>query len=243
MAAVGGAGRPRHRQQENRAADGHVRGEKLGAFGGYVGQDADELPHREGGDDQHGARPMQPAGDMAIGGGGAARRHGVTRSAELARDADEQQQRGDGEQPGLDIEQQRRRGAGGRRESAVAVGEDDRPDQEPQRRRRDQASECPHQGEAAVDGDGDGQREAEIKACHASCCSRERAHWQARKVCEMAERFERHRQAWTTDEVQKLHTLAKKGMPLRAIAKALTRSEESVKERAKADKLGIAALR
>ena len=59
----------------------------------------------------------------------------------------------------------------------------------------------------------------------------------------MGERFERHKQAWTSDEVQKLHTLAKKGMPLRAIAKALTRSEESVKERAKADKLGIAALR
>ncbi|TRW17707.1 hypothetical protein [Glacieibacterium frigidum] len=59
----------------------------------------------------------------------------------------------------------------------------------------------------------------------------------------MGEKFERHRQAWTTDEVQKLHTLAKKGMPLRAIAKALTRSEESTKERAKADKLGIASLR
>ncbi len=59
----------------------------------------------------------------------------------------------------------------------------------------------------------------------------------------MGERFERHKQAWTPDEVQKLHTLAKKGMPLRAIAKALTRSEESVKARAKADGLGIAALR
>lgn len=59
----------------------------------------------------------------------------------------------------------------------------------------------------------------------------------------MGEKFERHRQAWTTDEVQKLHTLAKKGMPLRAIAKALTRSEESTKERAKADKLGIVSLR
>ncbi|KPF78574.1 hypothetical protein IP88_03255 [alpha proteobacterium AAP81b] len=59
----------------------------------------------------------------------------------------------------------------------------------------------------------------------------------------MAERFERHRQPWTPDEVQKLHTLAKKGMPLRAIAKALTRSEESVKTRAKLDGLGIAALR
>jgi len=43
--------------------------------------------------------------------------------------------------------------------------------------------------------------------------------------------------------VQKLHTLAKKGMPLRAIAKALTRSEESVKARAKEDKLGIVSLR
>ena len=59
----------------------------------------------------------------------------------------------------------------------------------------------------------------------------------------MAERFERHKQAWTPDEIQKLHTLAKKGMPLKGIAKALTRSEESVKARAKADKLGIAALR
>ncbi len=59
----------------------------------------------------------------------------------------------------------------------------------------------------------------------------------------MAEKFERHRQPWTTDEVQKLHTLAKKGMALKAIAKALTRSEESVKDRAKADGLGIAKLR
>ncbi len=59
----------------------------------------------------------------------------------------------------------------------------------------------------------------------------------------MAERFERHRQPWTTDEIQKLHTLAKKGMALKAIAKALTRSEESVKDRAKLDGLGIAKLR
>jgi len=58
----------------------------------------------------------------------------------------------------------------------------------------------------------------------------------------MAERFERHRQPWTTDEIQKLHTLAKKGIALKAIAKALTRSEESVKDRAKADGLGIAKL-
>lgn len=59
----------------------------------------------------------------------------------------------------------------------------------------------------------------------------------------MAERFERHRQPWNAAELQKLHTLAKKGMPLKAIAKALTRSEESVKDRAKADGISIARLR
>lgn len=59
----------------------------------------------------------------------------------------------------------------------------------------------------------------------------------------MAEKFERHRQPWTSAEIQKLHTLAKKGMALKAIAKALTRSEESVKDRAKADGLSIARLR
>jgi hypothetical protein len=59
----------------------------------------------------------------------------------------------------------------------------------------------------------------------------------------MAEKFERHRQPWNTAEIQKLHTLAKKGMALKAIAKALTRSEESVRDRAKADGLTIAKLR
>lgn len=59
----------------------------------------------------------------------------------------------------------------------------------------------------------------------------------------MSERFERHKQAWTSDEIQKLHMLAKKGMSLKAISKALTRSEESIKIRAKADGLGIAKLR
>jgi hypothetical protein len=58
-----------------------------------------------------------------------------------------------------------------------------------------------------------------------------------------AGRFERHRQPWTGDEIQKLHTLAGKGMALKAIAKALTRSEESVRDRAKADGLKIAKLR
>ena len=59
----------------------------------------------------------------------------------------------------------------------------------------------------------------------------------------MAERFERHRQPWRQDEIQKLHLLGGKGMALRAIAKALTRSEESVRDRAKLDKLTIAKLR
>jgi hypothetical protein len=59
----------------------------------------------------------------------------------------------------------------------------------------------------------------------------------------MAERFERHRQPWRTDEIQKLHTLAKKGMALKAISKAMTRSEESIKDRAKLDGIGIAKLR
>ena len=59
----------------------------------------------------------------------------------------------------------------------------------------------------------------------------------------MSERFERHRQAWTQDEIQTLHRLAAKGMSLRAIAKALTRSEESAQARAKADGLKISKMR
>jgi fumarylacetoacetate (FAA) hydrolase family protein len=59
----------------------------------------------------------------------------------------------------------------------------------------------------------------------------------------MAERFERHRQAWTAEEVRKLHLLAGKGMALKALARALTRSEESIRDRAKADGLRIAKLR
>ena len=57
------------------------------------------------------------------------------------------------------------------------------------------------------------------------------------------DKFERHRQPWTSDEIHKLHVLAKKGMALKAIAKALKRSEESTKDRAKADGLSIAKLR
>jgi hypothetical protein len=59
----------------------------------------------------------------------------------------------------------------------------------------------------------------------------------------VTDKFERHRQPWKQDEIQKLHQLAGKGMSLRAIAKALTRSEESVQIRAKADKLKINKLR
>ncbi len=59
----------------------------------------------------------------------------------------------------------------------------------------------------------------------------------------MAERYERHRQAWTGEEIEKLHLLATKGMGLKAIAKALMRSEESTKTRAKLDKIKIRKLR
>ncbi len=59
----------------------------------------------------------------------------------------------------------------------------------------------------------------------------------------MAEKFERHRQPWRPDEIQKLHQLAAKGMALKALAKALTRSEESIKDRAKEDGIKIAKLR
>ena len=59
----------------------------------------------------------------------------------------------------------------------------------------------------------------------------------------MSEKFERHRQPWKSDEIAKLHTLAGKGKGLKEIAKALNRSEESTKERAKTDGIGIVKLR
>ena len=59
----------------------------------------------------------------------------------------------------------------------------------------------------------------------------------------MAEKFQRHRQPWTQDEVQKLHLLAGKGMSLKAISKAMTRSEESIQARAKADGLKVSKVR
>ena len=59
----------------------------------------------------------------------------------------------------------------------------------------------------------------------------------------MSERFERHRQAWTPSEIERLHHLVQKGLALRAISKSLTRSEESILARAKIDKLKIAKKR
>jgi len=59
----------------------------------------------------------------------------------------------------------------------------------------------------------------------------------------VAEGFVRHKQPWTSDEIQKLHRLAAKGMPLKAMGKALTRSEESIQARAKEDGLKITKLR
>jgi len=59
----------------------------------------------------------------------------------------------------------------------------------------------------------------------------------------MKEHFERHRQPWTASEIQKLHLMAVRGMSLKAIGKALKRSEESILSRAKLDKLVISRKR
>ncbi|NCP12119.1 MAG: hypothetical protein GW859_09250 [Sphingomonadales bacterium] len=56
------------------------------------------------------------------------------------------------------------------------------------------------------------------------------------------DRFERHKQPWRQDELAKLHDLARKGKSQREIAKALTRTEESVRDRARSDGLAIAKL-
>lgn len=55
------------------------------------------------------------------------------------------------------------------------------------------------------------------------------------------EHFERHKQPWKADEAGQLRLLAGKGKGLREIAKALNRSEESVKDCAK--KNGIEILK
>ncbi len=59
----------------------------------------------------------------------------------------------------------------------------------------------------------------------------------------MSKKFERHRQPWTDTEINNLRHLVGKGMSLQAIAKALTRSEESILTRAKLDKLAITKKR
>jgi hypothetical protein len=59
----------------------------------------------------------------------------------------------------------------------------------------------------------------------------------------VSERYERHRQPWRSDEIAKLKTLAGKGKGLKEIAKALGRTEESTRERAKIDGIGIAKKR
>ena len=59
----------------------------------------------------------------------------------------------------------------------------------------------------------------------------------------MSDKFERHRQPWKPDELQKLQVLASKGKGLKEIAKALNRSEESTKDAAKLHGFNIAKLR
>ena len=55
--------------------------------------------------------------------------------------------------------------------------------------------------------------------------------------------FERHKQPWKADEAGQLRVLAGKGKGLREIAKALSRTEDSTKERAKIDGIAIAKKR
>ena len=59
----------------------------------------------------------------------------------------------------------------------------------------------------------------------------------------MSDKFQRHKQPWTSDEIQKLHRLAAKGMSLKGISKAMTRSEESIQARARQDGLKVSKLR
>jgi len=56
----------------------------------------------------------------------------------------------------------------------------------------------------------------------------------------VSETFARHRQPWTSEEVGKLRTLAGKSKGLKEIARALGRTEESTRDRARADGIGIA---
>ncbi|HMT45271.1 MAG TPA: hypothetical protein PKA59_12005 [Chakrabartia sp.] len=59
----------------------------------------------------------------------------------------------------------------------------------------------------------------------------------------MAEKFEKHKQPWTAAELERMRTLARKGETARGIAKAIKRSEDSVKERARAEGLTLGSPR
>lgn len=57
------------------------------------------------------------------------------------------------------------------------------------------------------------------------------------------ERFERHKQPWAGEEAGQLRILSAKGLGLKQIAKALSRSEESTKDFAKKNKIKLAKKR
>ena len=57
-----------------------------------------------------------------------------------------------------------------------------------------------------------------------------------------SDKFERHRQPWRQDEIQKLHLLAGKGMSVRAIAKALTRVMDKPAIQERLIQLGITPI-
>jgi hypothetical protein len=59
----------------------------------------------------------------------------------------------------------------------------------------------------------------------------------------MAEKFEKHKQPWTAAELERLRTLAKKGETARGIGKAIKRTEESVKDRARLEGLTLGSPR
>jgi DNA-binding NarL/FixJ family response regulator len=57
------------------------------------------------------------------------------------------------------------------------------------------------------------------------------------------ENFERHKQPWNAEEAGQLRLLASKGQGLKQIAKALNRSEDSIKSFARQQKIKIAKKR
>ncbi|WP_232493887.1 hypothetical protein [Novosphingobium kaempferiae] len=59
----------------------------------------------------------------------------------------------------------------------------------------------------------------------------------------MSDKVAKHKQPWKPEELQKLQTLAGKGKGLKEIAKALNRTEESVKDAARQHGMTIAKAR